>query len=306
MMKLRLIDVTAAILFAALTLKAAPAVAQRTFSTPAEAVHAAIEAAERNDSAALLELFGPGGKDIVESGDPSDDKENRAEFARAAHVRLQLDEESQSPNRVTFSVGEQDWPFPVPLVRKDGKWRLDSQAGRMEILARRVGRNELNAIEACRGYVEAQLDYSAASHDGDGMLKYAQKVFSTPGKQDGLYLGDSPNSLVSRAFADAATANLSTGGKPAEPYHGYYFRVLKSQGPDASGGAFEYLVDSRMIGGFALVAWPADYGISGIRTMIINHDGLVYEKDLGSATSAQARLIVRFNPDRSWRPVVLE
>jgi hypothetical protein len=285
---------------------AGPKDGQRTFATPQEAVQATIDAAEHNDTAALLQLFGPQGKDIVESGDPAEDKDLRAEFVRSAHEKLQIEENRWTPDRVTFTVGEQEWPFPVPVIRRDGKWQLDSATGRLEILARRIGRNELNAMEVCRGYAEAQLEYAAAARDGDRVLKYAQRIDSTPGKQDGLYADGVPDTLVSRAFAEAAAANLSAGGKKAEPYHGYYFRVLKSQGPDATGGAFDYVVNGKMIGGFALVAWPAEYGVSGIRTLLINHEGVVYEKDLGAATAIGARQMTRFNPDKSWERVVLE
>jgi hypothetical protein len=287
-------------------LQANPKDGQRTFATPQEVVQATIDAAEHNDTAALLQLFGPQGKDIVESGDPAQDKDLRAEFARSAHEKLQINEDPLTPNRVTFTVGAQEWPFPVPLVRRDGRWQLDSAGGRLEILARRIGRNELNAMEVCRGYAEAQMEYAAAVRDGDRVLKYAQKIVSTPGKQDGLYSDSVPDSLVSRPFAEAVAANLSAVGKKPEPYHGYYFRVLKSQGPDAAGGAFDYVVNGKMIGGFALVAWPAEYGVSGIRTLIINHDGVVYEKDLGVGTAMQARQMTRFNPDKSWRQVALE
>jgi hypothetical protein len=294
------------LVFGAVLLQAAPKDGQRTFATPQEAIRATIDAAEHNDTAALLQLFGPEGKDIVESGDPVQDKDLRAEFARSAREKLQIDEDRLTPDRVTFTVGAQEWPFPVPVIRKDGRWQLDSASGRLEILARRIGRNELNAMEVCRGYAEAQMDYAAGARDEDRVLKYAQKIVSTPGKQDGLYSDGAPDSLVSRAFAEAAATNPSTEGKKPEPYHGYYFRVLKSQGPDADGGAFDYVVNGKMVGGFALVAWPAEYGVSGIRTLIINHDGVVYEKDLGAGTATQARQIMRFNPDKSWRPVVLE
>jgi hypothetical protein len=286
-------------------LPAAPKDAQRTFATPQEAVQATIDAAEHNDTAALLQLFGPEGKDIVESGDPTDDQDSRAEFARSAHEKLRIDEDPLTPDRVTFTVGEQEWPFPVPVIRRDGKWQLDSASGRVEILARRIGRNELNAMEVCRGYAEAQLEYAATARDGDRVLKYAQKIAATPGKQDGLYAEGAPDPLVSRDFAEAAAANPA-GGKKPEPFHGYYFRVLKSQGPNAAGGAFDYVVNGKMIGGFALVAWPAEYGVSGILTLLINHEGVVYEKDLGATTAVATRQMTRFNPDKSWRPVVLE
>jgi len=297
--------VAAGLVVGATLLTAAPKDPQRTFATPQEAVQATIDAAEHNDTAALLQLFGPDGKDIVESGDPAEDKDLRAEFARSAHEKLQMNYDRLTPDRVTFTVGEQEWPFPVPVIRRDGKWQLDSAAGRLEILARRIGRNELNAMEVCRGYAEAQLEYAAAARDGDRVLKYAQKIAATAGKQDGLYTGGAGDSLVSQAFAEAA-ANPPTAGKKPEPYHGYYFRVLKSQGPDAAGGAFDYVVKGKMIGGFALVAWPAEYGVSGIRTLLINHEGVVYEKDLGAGTAIEARQMTRFNPDKSWERVVLE
>ena len=281
-------------------LHAAPTDGQRTFATPQEAVQATI------DAAALLRLFGPDGKDIVESGDPVEDKDLRAEFARSAHEKLQFEEDALTPDRVTFTVGAQEWPFPVPLVRRDGKWMLDSASGRLEILARRIGRNELNAMEVCRGYAEAQLEYAAAPRDGDHVLKYALKIAATPGKQDGLYADGVPDSLVSQTFAAAAAASLPAAGKKPEPYHGYYFRMLTSQGPDAAGGAFDYVVNGKMIGGFALVAWPAEYGVSGIRTLLINHEGVVYEKDLGAGTAVEARQMTRFNPGRNWKQVVLE
>ena len=229
-----------------------------------------------------------------------EDKESRAEFARSAHEKLQIEQDPANPDRVTFAVGEQDWPFPVPVVRKDGKWRLDPIGGRLEILARRVGRNELNTMEICRGYVEAQLEYASEDRDRDGILEYAQSVASSPGKQDGLYSEGASENPVAKAFAAAA------GRTKTEPYHGYYFRVLKSQGPAATGGAFDYVVKGKMIGGFALVAWPAEYGVSGVQTFIINHEGLLYGKDLGINTAALARQMTRFNPDKSWRRVELE
>src|SRR5579863_3063400 len=203
-------------------LQAAPKESQRTFATSQEAIQAIIDAAEHNDAAVLLQLFGADGKDILESGDPVQDKESRAEFARSAHEKLQIEEDPTNPSRVTFAVGEQDWPFPVPVVRKDGKWRLDPVTGRIEILARRVGRNELNAMEICRGYAEAQLDYASEDRDRNGVLEYAQSILGSPGKHDGLYSEDAPQNLVTKAFAAAANS-----AKP-EPYHGYYFRVLKS------------------------------------------------------------------------------
>jgi hypothetical protein len=273
--------------------------------TPREAVQATIDAAEQNDTPALLQLFGPEGKDMVESGDPAQDREFRVEFARLAHEKLQMETDPLNPGRVEFTVGVQAWPFPVPVIQKDGKWRLDTASGKIEIMARRIGRNELNAMDVCRGYAEAQMTYAATAHPGERMLQYAQKIMSTPGKQDGLYNEGAPDTLVSKAFAEAA-ANAAVPGKKQEPYHGYYFRILKSQGPEAVGGAFDYVVNGKMIGGFALVAWPADYGVSGIRTLMISHEGVVYEKDLGPGTATLAHQIMRFNPDKSWQASTLE
>ncbi len=300
MAKMNCVYLTGGLAFAAALLQAAPQQSQRAFATPQEAIQATIDAAEHNDAAALLQLFGPDGKDILESGDPAQDKDSRAEFARSAHEKLQMEQDPANPDRVTFAVGEQDWPFPVPVVRKDGKWRLDPTSGRMEILARRVGRNELNAMEVSRGYVEAQLEFASEDRDRDGVLEYAQTVASSPGKPDGLYSDNAKQNMIPKAFAAAAD------GAKSEPYHGYYFRVLKSQGPAATGGAMDYVVKGEMIGGFALVAWPAEYGVSGVQTFVINHQGLVYGKDLGANTAAMARLMTRFNPDKSWRPVELE
>ena len=293
---------TCAALIMGTALPAAPQSDQQTFDTPEEAARATIDAAGRNDTAALLKLFGPGGKDIVESGDPTADKNGRAEFARAAREKLKVDQDPTNPNRATLVVGPQEWPFPVPLVRINGKWHFDAAAGRMEILAHRIGENEVNAVEVCRGYVEAQLEYAAKDREKDGVLKYAQKIVSTPGKQDGLYW-EGEESLVPKAFAGAAAANAAEGASKPDRYHGYYFRILKAQGPDAAGGAFDYVVKGKMIGGFALVAFPAEYAVSGVKTFIVNHHGVVYEKDLGANTAALARQMTRFNPDKTWKQV---
>jgi hypothetical protein len=298
---------TAFALVITLAMRAAPQANQQTFATPLEAAQATIDAAARNDTAALLKLFGPGGKDIVESGDPAQDKSGRAEFAAAARARLEVHQDPTNPDRATLSVGDQDWPFPVPLVRAGGRWHFDSAAGRMEILAHRIGENEVNAVEVCRGYVDAQNDYASQDRNKDGVLQYAQKIVSTPGKRDGLYWEGDTESLVPKAFADAAAANLTTtGARKADRYHGYYFKILKAQGPDAPGGAIDYVVKGNMIGGFALVAFPAEYGVSGIKTFVVNHQGVVYGKDLGTNTAAIAGQMTRFNPDKTWKPVEKE
>jgi hypothetical protein len=279
---------------------------QPTFASPEEAIRALADAAEHNDTAAMLKLFGPAGKELVQPADDAGAREDRANFARLLHEKMQVEHDPTNPNRVTFVVGKEDWPFPIPVVcDKAGKWRFDAANGKTEILARHVGRNELNAVEVCRGYVEAQMQYANVDRDGDGNLEYAQKLVSSPGKQDGLYWEGEGGTLVPKAFAAAAEA-ASEAGKKHEPYHGYLYRILKSQGPAAEGGAMNYVVKGQMMGGFALVAWPAEYGVTGVKTFIVNHRGIVYEKDLGPATGTLARQMMQFNPEKTWRAVEKE
>jgi len=282
---------------------AAQAVEQPTFATPQEAAQALVDAAARNDTAALLKLFGPAGKDIVQSGDSAEDKRMREEFVQRARAQMRIDLDPGNPDWARLIVGDNDWPFPVPLVGSNGRWHFDSAQGSMEILARRIGRNELTAIDVCRGYVEAQMEYAAHDRDANGVLEYAQRIISAPGKKDGLYWEGEPDNLVPKSFADAAAAMLLTEGKRPQPYHGYFFHTLKAQGPDAPGGAVDYVVKGKMIGGFALVAWPAEYGVSGIKTFLVSHQGTVYEKDLGPQTSTLARTMTAFNPDKTWQVV---
>jgi hypothetical protein len=283
-------------------LRAAPRTAPQTFATPQEAGEALLAAAEHNDTAALLKVLGPGSKDIVESGDQAEDTRGRAEFAERAHAGMRVEVERGNPDRAVLIVGGNDWPFPVPLLRQNGQWRFDAGRGRTEILARRIGRNEMAAIEVCRGYVEAQMDYATHDRNSDGILQYAQKIVSSPGKKDGLYWAGDTESLVPKAFAEAAAALLAEGKKPV-PYHGYYFHILKAQGPDAPGGASDHVVKGQIIAGFPMVEYPAEYGVSGVKTFLVNHRGLVYRKDLGSATGTLARQLPRFNPDKTWKVV---
>lgn len=292
----------AALVAAAATLFAAAG--QRTFSSPKEAAQALIDAASKNDTEALLKLFGPEGKAIVVSGDDAEDKNGRAEFARLASEGMHIDQ--PYPSRAIIEVGADKWPFPVPLTLKNGQWSFDSAKGKIEVLARRVGRNELNAIDVCRGYVEAQMEYAARDRDADGILEYAQTILSKPGQKDGLYWEGESETLVPKSFADAAAVMLAAKGKKAEPYHGYFFHILKAQGPAAEGGAMNYVVKGEMIGGFALVAWPAEYGVSGVNTFIVNQSGVVYEKDLGATTGVLARQMPAFNPDKGWQKVTGE
>ena len=283
---------------------AAAQTGQKTFKTPEDAAQALINAAAANDTAAMLQIFGPEGKDIVQSGDAAADKEHHEHFAALAHQKMQVEVDGDK-DRATLIVGPDDWPLPVPIVLEKGQWRFHSALGRVEILARRVGRNELTAMDVCRAYVEAQMEYAAHDRTATGMLQYAQKILSSPGKKDGLYWEGEPDNLVPKAFGEASAAMLAEGKKPA-PYHGYYFRVLKAQGPDAEGGAIDYVVAGKMVGGFALVAYPAEYGVSGIQTFMGNHRGTVYDKDLGPTTGVLARQTMRFNPGKGCKVVTGE
>jgi hypothetical protein len=279
---------------------------QATFGTPEEAVQAIISACKKNDAKTLLEIFGPDGKDIVESGDRREDNTARAKFVAFTQESHRLIQDPANPDRVVLAIGEEDWPFPVPIVRKNSRWVFDSAEGRQEILARRIGSNEMTAVEVCRGYVAAQLEYAQTHRQKNGLPVYAKQIISAPGKQDGLYWepkkgGEQPN--IPKGFAKAA-AGMSQNER--EPYHGYYFKVLMSQGANAHGGAVNYLVNNELLGGFALVAWPAQYGVSGIQTFIINHDDNVYEKTLGPDTAKIAEQITTYDPDPTWRPVQSE
>jgi len=277
---------------------------QKTFATPQEAAQALVDAAGGNDTAAMLRIFGPAGKDIVQSGDAAADKEGREKFAALARQKMEV-QLDQDKDRATLIVGPDAWPLPVPIDLEKGQWRFNSAVGRVEVLARRVGRNELTALEVCRAYVEAQTEYASRDRTTSGTLQYAQKILSSPDKKDGLYWEGEPDNLVPKAFADASAGMLAEGRKPAS-YHGYYFHILKAQGPDAEGGAMDYVVNGKMIGGFALVAYPAEYGVSGIATYLVNHRGKVYEKDLGPTTGVLVRQMLRFNPGKGWKVVTGE
>jgi len=272
----------------------------KTFSTPEEARDALIQAAA-SGMEAVKELFGPASGEILRTGDAVEDRNALARFNQLAAEKVQLEREDTNPKIITLSVGNVQWPFAVPLVQNNGRWYWDVQEGKAEIRRRTIGGNELDAIEICRGYVAAQKIYAEADRDGNGVLQYARKVISSEGKKDGLYWpGD--DSPVAERFAKAfAEGYQFTEG--AKSYHGYFYKVLLAQGPAAEGGAEDYLVHGLMIGGFALVAWPADYRVSGIMSFIVNQDGVVYQKDLGPKTSAIARAMTTFNPDPSWNTV---
>jgi len=278
----------------------APAPAQLTFDTPKQAAEALLQAAEAADVPALLKIFGPDGKDIVSSGDPVRDKNDFKRFAGRAREKMEVRFDLTDPKRAILNAGNDDWPMPVPIVEKQGKWRFDAKEGKREILARRIGGNELNAISLLRGYVEAQKEYASVVHDGSGMRQYAQTVISTPGKQDGLSWRDADGKPAGPMGDEVAKAIAAGYTKQSEPYNGYYFRTLTAQGSAARLGARNYIYNGMMIGGFAAIAWPATYGVTGVQTFIVNNDGLVYQKDLGPDTAKTAPAIKKFNPDKTW------
>lgn len=293
--------------WALLSFSDATAFAAQSFDTPDQAAAALVSALRSGKPERLLKVLGREGETLVNSGDPVADRQARARFLRAfaqAHELVRHGDE-----RAILVVGEEQWPFPIPAVKLDGRWRFDTLAGKQEILDRRIGANELDSIQVCRAYVDAQREYAFTDWDGDGLLEYAQGFMSSPGKHDGLYwpaAGDEPESPIGPLMARARAEGYSTAqGKP-RPYHGYYYRILKAQGPNAPGGAQEYVVRGHMIGGFALVAYPAQYGSSGIMTFIVSHDGILYQKDLGPETALKAKEMERYDPDPSWMEPYVE
>jgi hypothetical protein len=279
---------------------AAPSLAQERFDSPEAAAQAAIDAAGNKDSERLWAILGPQAKGVLSSGNAAQDSAEQAEFAALAHARHRLEICPLNDNRVILSIGEADWPFPVPIVRSNGKWSFDSTQTSVEMRARKIGADEIDVIEICKGYVEAQQKYAAEDRDKDGMLKYASRLMSTPAQHDGLYWEGTSEPLVPAGLAQAAWDGQKAGVKP---YHGYYFRILQEQGSNAPGGAHAYMVRGKMIGGFALVAWPAEYGVTGIHTFIVNHNGALYEKDIAPAGGKTAAPVTRFDPDDSWMRV---
>ena len=285
---------------------ASAAAGAKTFDSPQQAADALVAAAEQFDQRLLLEIFGPGGEDIVFSGEYPQDRKRAADFAAEAHEKESVSVDSKKGNRAFLLVGNEDWPFPVPIVKLGAKWAFDAKAGRQELLYRRIGSDELDAIDICRGYVEAQHEYALQKREGYDANQYAQRIVSTPGKQDGLAWQNTDGSWsgpIGEKISRAIEQGYSGG---AEPYHGYFFKVLKGQGPAAPLGEIDFVVKGVMIGGFALVAAPSEYGVTGVKSFIVSHDGIVYEKDFGSATLNEFIKMERFNPDRSWKPVLEE
>jgi hypothetical protein len=274
----------------------------RRFSSPEEAGAALTQAAERFDQRALVEILGKEGKSLVSSKDSVQDRQRALAFASEARKghRIELD---SSGTVATLSVGPSDWPLPIPIVKDSNAWHFDAEAGANEILIRRIGENELDAIQVCRGFVEAQRQYATSLHDGSPVNQYAQRIVSTPGKQDGL-AWRAPDGSWKGPVGEGIARVIAEGySDRIEPYHGYHFKILKGQGPAAPLGTMDFLVKGAMIGGFALVAAPAEYLVTGVKTFIVSHDGIVYEHDFGPETLERFRTMERYNPDSTWTPV---
>jgi hypothetical protein len=281
----------------------APFTSIMTFDTPQEATDALVEAADKFDVVALSHIFGPGGEAVVFSGEFAQDRKHATDFAAEAREKKTVSVDPKAGNRAFLLVGNEDWPFPVPIIKRGNKWFFDGKAGLQELLYRRIGANELDAIQVCEGYVEAQYDYAFQPREGYDVNQYAQRIISTPGKQDGLAWHSADGTWegpVGEKIARAIEQGYTSG---SEPYHGYFFKILKGQGPAAPLGEMDYIIKDVMIGGFALVAAPAEYSVTGINTFIVSQDGVVYEKDFGSATLDEFKKMELFNPDKSWTPV---
>jgi hypothetical protein len=280
---------------------------QRKFGSPEEAVQGLISALQSTDLNALEAILGPESDDIVSSGDPVADRTIRERFVKLYQEAHRLQEESA--DSLFLLVGKENWPFPIPIAKKDSLWHFDTQEGRDEILARRIGRNELSAIQVCLAYVDAQREYARKDWDNDGLLEYAQKFRSDAGKKDGLYWEQgerdeqSPLGPLFAAAQEEGYTLKQSNSRPS-PYHGYYYRILRAQGENAPGGAYDYMAKGKMLGGFALVAYPAQYGASGIMTFVVNHNGVVYQKNLGEDTEKEAQAMTVFNPDSTWQKVI--
>lgn len=277
-------------------------VAQKTFATPKEAAEALINAAESFDLPALRGILGPDGQNLVASEDAVQDKNRAAAFAAKAREKNETSVDPKDPKRAILSVGNDDWPLPIPIVQKGGKWSFDTKAGREEILLRRIGANELDVIQICRGYVEAQKQYAQEKHDGSEVNQYAQRIISTAGKQDGLAWQNPDGSWGGPVGEGVAKALAQGYSNRSQPYHGYFFKVLKGQGPAAPLGKMDFVVNGAMIGGFALAAAPAEYRVTGVKTFIISYEGIVFQKDLGPATLTIFKDMQLYNPDKTWTP----
>jgi hypothetical protein len=280
----------------------AVAFAQEKYATPDAAVDALVASAKSGDEKAALVVLGPGADDIISSGDKVSDDAVRARFISSYNAKHEI--KMVGDDKATLIIGDNDYPVPIPLVRKVGKWSFDTQAGRIEILARRIGHNELDAIQTVLAFVDAEDEYASKDRTGGSVGVYAQHFVSQPGKKDGLYWPTEPSeeeSPLGELFAQASQEGYGGGGHA--PYHGYYHKILTKQGPHATGGAVDYVVNGKMIGGYALVAYPDEYRNSGVMTFIVNHSGQVFQKDLGPDTANIAQRMTSFDPDPSWKKV---
>jgi len=275
----------------------------RTFDTPQKAAAQLIEAAEGFNVPELMQIFGHDAEDVIFSGEFAQDRKHAADFVAEAHKKNSVSVDPRSGGRAFLLVGDDDWPFPVPIVKRGTRWAFDTKAGRQELVYRRIGANELDAIAICHGYVEAQHEYAFQPHAGYNVNQYAQRIISTAGKQDGLAWQNADGTWDGPIGEKIAHAIEQGYTSRAEPYHGYFFKILKGQGPAAPLGTMDFVVSGVMIGGFALVASPAEYGVTGVKSFIVSHDGVVYEKDLGPKTLDTFQTMERFNPDRSWSPL---
>lgn len=275
----------------------------QSFKNPQEAAAALIDAADKFNVPALIRIFGPRNEELVMTGEYPQDRRRAADFAAQAHEKNSVSLEPRNGNRAFLLVGDENWPFPVPIVKRGDRWLFDAKAGRQEILYRRVGSNELAAIDACRRYVQAQEDFAYRKRQGYEVHQYAQRIISSPDKQDGLAWKNSDGSWGGPLAEGVAQAIGQGYTSDAEPYHGYFFKILKGQGPAARLGEMNFVVEGVMIGGFALVAAPAEYGETGMKTFIVGYDGVVYQKDLGPSSLSQFRKMQLYNPDNSWAPV---
>ncbi|MCC6543581.1 MAG: DUF2950 domain-containing protein [Nitrospirae bacterium] len=278
------------------------AISQKGFSSPEEAVNGLIAAVRAQDTMAMLAILGQGGKEMISSGDAVADKTGRDKFLKAYDEKNSL---QQGPgDKWVLSVGNDNWPMPVPIVKKDGKWLFDPREGKQEILNRRIGRNELQVMDVLHAYVDAQHEYAIKDCSGGGKVEFAQRIISTKGRHDGLYWETAEGeeeSPLGPLVAQAAEEGYSN--ELLSPFHGYYFKILKGQGSKAEGGAYNYVVNGKMILGFAILAYPAEYKNSGVMTFIVNQEGIIYEKNLGSDTREKAEGVKLFNPDQTWKQV---
>jgi hypothetical protein len=282
---------------------ASPSGGAELFDSPQAAVDAVLKAASDYDTDALAKIFGPDGREVYATGDAVQDKNRAESFVAEAKEKTKISVDPKTGRRAVVLVGKEDWPMPVPLAKTGSKWYFDTKAGMRELLYRRIGSNELDAIQICRGYVEAQDEYAMKPRSGYNVNQYAQRIISTPGTQDGLAWKNAAGTWDGPIGENIADAIVQGYSSRAQPYHGYFFKILKGQGADAPLGRLDYVIKGVMIGGFALVAAPAEYRVTGVKTFIVSNDGVVYQKDFGPKSLDVFEKMELFNPDKSWTPV---